>query len=210
MYVVVLHLNDEPSTCRFNSCDCCAAACNSLTGENILLISLSAAPFFCRSFALLPGDSLEGKCMQAAAAWGVPAAVQVVAQLVLGGPRCNCHCGAVADPGLLSLIEGQLSRCGPEQLTQPVAPPACPLQWAFGICGFLLGVLCCLAVAACVSGGLFVNASKGVDLADTLAARSPHLREVRRSGKPVARAYPASAGVVAILGGSDSDLGWLH
>ena len=53
-----------------------------------------------------------------------------------------CHCDSSVDPGVLELLQNQLARCGPDQLTGQPCPKCPTTEWAastrfFDIC--LLG-----------------------------------------------------------------------
>ena len=77
-----------------------------------------------------------------------PAALgALVGRLTSGGSACYCHFdSSPLDEGLLAILRGQLDRCGPEQLTCPVAAPCPPCEQPVGGfavaagCGALLGV----------------------------------------------------------------------
>lgn len=135
-----------------------------------------------------------------------------------GGQRCFCSCDVTGsvDRDLIAVLQRQLDRCGPDQLTAP--PPAtchCDttatwLSVAAGFCiGLLVGILLCLvvyfrAVAHRRDGGAAAGPGlAALDDAGGAAVRAvPGRRLVAREGALRARAVGR-----VVLGGPDSDSG---
>ena len=151
-----------------------------------------------------------GLCMDWALSWTSALAVHTLSSW-WAGRECICHCECAGSPdaAVLSLLDKQLQRCGPANLTVAPAP------------GLGFGFLACVVLvsAALGAGGLAAaqvawqrrggdeprGDTAGAALAEGPEDREQGLQAVRCGGRPVARKIAPRAPARISVGSGDSD-----
>ena len=101
-------------------------------------------------------------------------------------PRCTCDCNCASSPNdrVLSILEGQLQRCGPNQLSPPVLPAAGfsgVTVCAALVIGLAVGAVFRSALAAAVESRSGSGPAGSGDLGLTGLVRAPLTPAARRA-----------------------------
>ena len=112
-------------------------------------------------------------------------------------PRCACECSCANGPNdrVLSILEAQLLRCGPDRLGPPVSGAAASV-WPWLLAGLLLGAAAGASLVLLVSRAAPFSARRTVDQAAPLPAApeaSAALGPAPAAPSPAPAALPAPA-----------------
>ena len=126
---------------------------------------------------------------------------------------CLCECSASIDKELISVLEKQLARCGPEQLRATPATCSCPATPVapFVTAGFIAGLLAglSLTIALLHFGLLGRHGARGREAGPAGVDGDPpagitDIHPVRPGGGALARAHPPRQVGRLVLGGPDT------